>query len=122
MPVGIGSLPYLQDELFDLRGKWYNIGVQIDIDIGTLQSIKSEFSDNGDALRELLTHWLKREPTWEALFRALRSRPVGAHDIAEKLQREMKDQLFSHSVPEGSYLASMHDHAHSVAMLFIPLF
>ena len=104
MPVDIRSLPYLQDELYDVRGKWYNIGVQIDIDIGTLQSIKSEFSDNGDALRELLTHWLKREPTWEALFRALRSRPVGAHDIAEKLQREMKDQLFSHSVPEGSYL------------------
>ena len=100
--IDLDSLPYLQDELFDLRSKWYNIGVQINIDIGTLQSIKSEFSiDNGDALRELLTHWLKGTPTWEELFRALRSRPVGAHDIAAKVQREMTDQLFSNSVPEG---------------------
>ena len=98
--IDIGSLPYLQEELFDLRSKWYDIGVQINIENGTLQNIRSQFSDNGDGLRELLTHWLKGTPVWEDLFKALRSRPVGAHDTATKLQREM-DQRFSDSIPEG---------------------
>lgn len=101
MHSDLDSLAYLQHELFDIRGKWYNIGVQIGVDNGTLQSIKSECSDSGDALREVLTDWLKKTPTWEALFRALRSRPVGASDTADKLQREMKDRLFPESVPEG---------------------
>ena len=95
------SLPHLQDELYDIRGKWYDIGVQIGIDTGTLQTIRNDYNDSGDALRELLTYWLKRTPTWEALFKALRSRPVQASDKAEKLQKEMKDRLFPESIPEG---------------------
>ena len=105
VPIDLQSaLPYLQDELYDIRGKWYDIGVQIGIDTGTLQTIRNDFNDSGDALRELLTHWLKRTPTWEALLKALRSKPVGASDIASKLQKEMKDQLvFPEMVPEGNY-------------------
>ena len=97
----IESLPYLQNELFDLRNKWYDIGVQIKVENGTLQNIRSQFSDNGDALRELLTHWLTGTPTWNGLFIALRSRPVKADNIADKLQRKMTDQLFPENVPEG---------------------
>ena len=100
----LDSLPDLQDELYDIRGKWYNIGVQIGIDTGTLQTIKNDFGDSGDALRELLTHWLKRTPTWEALFKALRSRPVDGATIADILQRKMEEKLFHGSIPEGKLM------------------
>lgn len=91
--LGPESLPFLHDELYDIRGKWYDIGVQIGVDVGTLESIKNEYGDGGDALRQVLTHWLKREPTWEPLFKALRSRPVRALTIANTLQRKMAELL-----------------------------
>ena len=100
--LDLDSLPYLQDELYEIRSKWYDIGVQIGIEIGTLQTIRNDSSDSGEALRELLTYWLKNgTPTWEALFKALRSRPVEARTVANRLQREMEDRLFPESVPEG---------------------
>ena len=43
--LGPESLPFLHDELYDIRGKWYDIGVQIGVDVGTLESIKNEYGD-----------------------------------------------------------------------------
>ena len=99
------SLGILQDELYDIRGKWFNIGVQLGVDNGTLQSIRGEYSDNGDALREVLTYWLKRNvtPTLDSLLKALRSRPVGAASIADDLLKHV-DTTMSPSdihIPEG---------------------
>ena len=90
---------------------WYDIGLQIGIDIGTLKTIRSDFGDSGAALRELLTYWLSRAPTWESLFKALRSRPVNASAIADKLQSHMETQLFPDSVPEGiTHVQTYTDH------------
>jgi hypothetical protein len=100
--IDADSLSLLHHELYDLRSNWFNFGVQLNIDNGTLQSIKRQFTDDVDALREVLTHWLKGTPTWEELFKALQSRPVGAHDIQRKIE---EDQLSSESVPEGTKLS-----------------
>lgn len=101
--LDLDSLPLLHHELFDIRGKWYDFGVQLGIDDGTLQTIRHDFSaDSGAALREVLTYWLKRSsPTWKALLKALRSRPVGAPSIAESLQKHALLLPQEVTIPEG---------------------
>ena len=95
--LDLDQLPVLQHELYDVRDKWFDIGVQLSLDNGTLQSIKAENNSTGDALREVLTYWLKRSPmpTWGSLFKALRSRPVGAPNIVDTLLKSAIESILS---------------------------
>ena len=61
-----------------LRSKaanWEDLGIQLDIDDGELQVIKSNNpSDNGACLREMLRKWLTRAipaPSWVAIVEAV---------------------------------------------------
>ena len=46
----------------DVRAKWYDIGMQLQVNIGTLKAIEKWYSDPSDCLREILTTWLKSYP------------------------------------------------------------
>ena len=62
------------------RAKWYYIGLELDIDPGTLNSIKGNNDNNEDRLSAMLTTWLNMaqpKPTWAALTEALQSPTVG---------------------------------------------
>ena len=72
--------------LYQVRAKWYDIGVQLDICTGTLDAIKVQNGELGVCLREMLNHWLKnksQEATFDALIEALASEPVGENTLAE---------------------------------------
>ena len=72
------DLSTVRHELHDARTKWYDIGVELKVDISTLKTIESMYSNSQDCLREVVTEWLKAvhpKPTWRSLVDALR-RPV----------------------------------------------
>ena len=71
-----------------MSAKWYNLGLQLNVRTGTLDKIKTEFPDPNDQLREMLKVWLNSSdnPTWKTLIDGLRSRIVGASQLAGDLE------------------------------------
>ena len=72
------DLSTVRQEIHDARTKWYDIGIELKVDVTTLKTIESMYSNSKDSLREVITEWLKAvhpKPTWRSLVDALR-RPV----------------------------------------------
>ena len=69
--------------------KWYEIGMQLKVDLTTLDSIEREEKEHSTKLRRMLKHWLQtgRNKSWEALDKALRSKIVARPDVADKLPK-----------------------------------
>ena len=67
---------------------WEDIGIQLDIEDGELNKIKSDNpSDSKACLREMLRIWLKRvnpPPTWSEMVEALKFQ--GNEDIASQIE------------------------------------
>ena len=82
----IEDLCLVQNTIWMARAKWYNIGLNLNIHMGTLDAIKKDNDDSDDRFRAMLITWLKTvqpKPTWEALAEALRSPSVGYEQLAE---------------------------------------
>ena len=71
-----------------MSADWYDLGLQLKVSIGTLKSIRAEFSAPKHHLREMLNAWLTTgdNPNWKTLTDALRSRMVGASQLAATLE------------------------------------
>ena len=72
------DLSTVRNEIHAARAKWYDIGIELKVDVSTLKSIESMYNNSKDCLREVITEWLKAvhpKPTWRSLVDALR-RPV----------------------------------------------
>lgn len=79
----------VQEELIGVSNKWYNIGLQLHIQPGVLDSIM-ENKDGHSRLCEMLKCWLKGvdpQPTWKLLVKALDSQSVSESDLAKQLKR-----------------------------------
>ena len=76
------------EEILDVAADWYDLGLQLKVRIGTLKSIRTEFSAPKHQLREMLNAWLTTgdNPSWKTLIDALRSRMVGASRLAAALE------------------------------------
>ena len=86
--LSITDLRDIQRAAWDSRDEWYNIGLELKIDPGTLDVIKRDNTKTNDCFREMLTTWLKvvqPEPTLSALAEALQSPTVGFGDLAEQV-------------------------------------
>ena len=86
--LSICDLRKVQRATWDARLKWQNIGVELDIDPGTLDSIKGNNDNNEDRFRAMLTTWLKKaqpKPTLTALAEALQSPTVDYGHLAERI-------------------------------------
>ena len=76
--------------LYPARANWKNIGIELEVDMGTLNAIEECCRNDPDkCLPEMLDCWLKQvdpPPSWEALadHKALESVP-GRTDKAEIL-------------------------------------
>ena len=92
IPIGqltLEDLTEVRGALYEARTKWYHIGLELKLSVGTLNAIRSEFSDKNDCLTEMCSHWLRRinpHPTWEALTLAIKSPPVGEGHLAQQLR------------------------------------
>ena len=82
----------LTKELNNVRAKWYNIGLQLGVNVGTLKAIEKQYlNDPTDCLRETLTTWLTElclpsPPTWTNVVDALNV--VGEARLATDLKQK----------------------------------
>ena len=77
------------EELLDVSYKSFNIGLKLQLKVGTLERLRHQYPDTSTCLREMLLEWLKKPdppPTWEGLACALESRVVGEAQLAEQLR------------------------------------
>ena len=67
---------------------WYELGVQLKMRTSTLDRIQAQFRDSKRWLLEMLNAWLTTadKPSWKTLTDALRSRSVGASQLADDLE------------------------------------
>ena len=79
----------MTNEIWKVRASFYDLGVNLDIDTGTLDVAKGK-RDDGEALNLVIKKWLQRnrpKPTWKALIQALRQKNIDealANEIAAK--------------------------------------
>ena len=71
--LSVNDLPVVMEELNDTRVKWYDIGLQLCMSVGTLDAIKEHHDDPSHCLRETLKTWLKTCPssTWKNIVDTL---------------------------------------------------
>ena len=82
------TLEQLLEELQIKQDDWKNIGVQLDINDGELEHIKSDNrGDSKACLREMLRIWLNRvdpPPSWSAIAEAIED--LGDEQLAQELR------------------------------------
>jgi len=91
MELNPGDLITVLEKIHTASTKWCNIGLQLRVPKNTLDSLKVQFTDPRECLRELLNEWLKQidpTPTWKALIDALNSPTVGEGQLAEGLRTQ----------------------------------
>ena len=88
--LGIAHLATVFNDTFPCRAKWYNLGLQLRVDVGTLDSIKAQYDDPGDRLREVMKTWLttNKNPTWSAIVEALKTPTINNIRLAGYLQQK----------------------------------
>ena len=84
------DLRVVRDELFDLRRKWYDIGIGLEVNRGILDKIRREYGDdNVTALREMLTEWLRFfGAKWEDIVTVLKYPEIGEEALAGTLEKK----------------------------------
>ena len=91
--LGLNDLCTVLTEIHSVRAaKWYNIGLQLSVQVPDLQRIESEYkNDHGTCLRHMLIKWLEMGcATWKALVDALQSTIVQGSEntaLAETLRQ-----------------------------------
>ena len=88
MALNIDHLGDVQEELYEARTKWYDIGLALKVSVTTLDSIGGQFDNHSDKLREALKDWLKTatEPTWQDVVDVLKRRVVGEPKLASNIE------------------------------------
>ena len=80
------------DEIFHVRSKWFNLGIELEMSSDDLEAIKVRHNNDPDAcLLDLLTTWLKNldpKPTWESLASALKSKAMGYEQLSEEVRQK----------------------------------
>ena len=71
-----------------MSADWYDLGLELKVRVGTLDSIRADFTATKHQLREMLKAWLNTGdyPSWKTLINALRSPMVGASQMAAALE------------------------------------
>ena len=71
--------------LYEVRLKWYDIGVELNVDEEKLDEIKFKYDkDPGVGLREMLRVCLKNTLTWKAIAEALEAKAISEPILASK--------------------------------------
>ena len=79
----------MRSELFSVRDKWYDIGLELNIPFQMLNVIEKDNPNNcSSCLRKMLMEWLSSsspDPSWSGLVEALSSEPVGEKRLAREI-------------------------------------
>ena len=88
--LSVNDLGVVLEALNKACVKWYNIGMQLGVEIDRLDVIKEQYDNPSDCLRETLKTWLKTysSPTWSNIVDSLRSSVVGEVRLADDLKHK----------------------------------
>ena len=103
--LSVNDLGVVMEELNNVSAKWYNIGLQLEVIVGTLDAIEKQYSDPTDRLRKTLTSWLQTcvpPPTWTNIVEALKSSVVGEARLAADLEQKYCSSRPAPSIPVTS--------------------
>ena len=86
--LGVSDLGVLCEVLHPVRSKYKHLGLQIGVDISTIQNIEADHSKAEDRLLEVFLARLNdhRALTWGDIVKALRSQSVASHQLANSIQ------------------------------------
>ena len=92
----------IQDEAWDARAQWYNIGLGLRCSTGDLNVIDKERGDIEAKFRCMLLKWLHsgKHCTWEALCKALSKPSVNHAKLAATIRKQKCEKPSVHE-PEG---------------------
>ena len=84
----LNDLGQVLEEVVDVSAHWYPLGLQLQVRASALDSIRIQYQNPRDQLLEMLKTWLitSDNSTWKTLTDALRSRSVGASQLASVLK------------------------------------
>jgi len=84
----LDDLGQVMEEVLDVSAQWYHLGLQLKVKPWTLDNIQAQFPDPKRQLLEMLKVWLTTSDntSWKTLTDALRSRSVGASQLAGVLE------------------------------------
>ena len=90
LTLDVIDLAQVMEEVLDVSAQWYHLGLQLKVRTGTLDRIRVQFSDPEGQLLEMLKTWLTTSENthWKTLIDALRSRAVGASQLADVLEKK----------------------------------
>ena len=85
----LSDLGAVLTELYCVRDKWYNIGLQLNVPVAELQRIESEHKGNyTTCLRQMLIKWLESgQANWKSLCDALHN-PIVLAALANTLMKK----------------------------------
>ena len=86
----ITDLAKVQNETWEARTRWYNLGLQLGVPVDTLDAIQYNHPTNCDqCFTDMIKEWLRAfdlQQTWEALAKALESPQVGQSNLAKQIR------------------------------------
>ena len=83
-----GSLWVVLNELVELKKKWREFGLGLNLQPSQLGAIGSTSSHPLECLSKVVSEWLNQSvplPTWDALVAVLRTQLVGEKELADTL-------------------------------------
>ena len=97
--LDIGDLSALHEALCPVSAKYKFFGLQIGVDINEIKKIEANYKDSSEFLLEILCSRLRRKPalTYNVIDKALRSRTVDEHTLADDFQSNFECK----SVPDS---------------------
>ena len=98
------------NELQQVRDIWFSVGVQLNMPLADLRSIRADFKDkSSDCLLEMLSVWLTRTdpspPSWERVVDALSSPAIDRPTVAERIRRTYCSQSSDTATDTESFLS-----------------
>ena len=90
--LSVDDLSIVQIDLWKVRSKWRNLGIQLGTKIDDLEAIHKEHGNAPDScFTDSIICWLRQSSsprTWMAIIKALRSPTVEFYNLAEELERK----------------------------------
>ena len=83
------DLRTLTNAVIDVVDVWYQFGVQLEVPVAQLNTIRTTFPNPVDCLSNMLSVWLSittPSPTWQTVVDALCSPAVGRQGVAENIK------------------------------------
>jgi hypothetical protein len=87
MALSIRDLKEVRGLLHDFKLKWYDLGIELDVEVHELDVIRKEKDDHGNCLVEMLKLRLRfadKPLTWKILAKVLSGKVINEKKTAEK--------------------------------------